>query len=260
MAIVDANHFRLQIDFLLNGNEQAQCGFFFMASNSTLPLPGAIDATLPTKSLSSGFYTATGTNGTLTSGWIGDPSGTSLQASDLAVIGDSAYTWVNANKGVFSSGIKATGVKITPYDQNRNAVAPAAIFDFTTDITGSGAVQHPWFMSWAVGWRGLLSGPSQRGRLYFPADGVSLTAATKAVGASAMTTMATGLNTLWQQMNDVQSARPVIVHRTSGVLPLSHVYNTYSDIAQLRINDQLDTMKTRGSSQTSTVNVTNIVW
>lgn len=246
---VTANHFRLAMNFTLGGQETGQCGLTLMASDTSLPPLTAVDAALPERTLELAYSTVSNFDGTLITGFNPNDAGSLSPAAQLEIC-DLARIFINGNKAAFDSQVSFTNVTLTPLDENRAQVAPPAVFTFTTPITGTAAAAsaHPWFMSWAVGWRGAFNGPSQRGRFYWPATAAPLTQTTRAVSSGLISTMTTTLNGLFQDLNNDWSVRPVIVHGTSALLPPSTVYNTYSDIVQLRINNNLDTMKTRGNS------------
>ena len=258
----DVNHFHVSLNLELdNQNEPMQAGFYFMASDTSLPAPYAVNAGLPEKELQSGFWQGTVANGTYTSTWLASDPLTSL--GDVAALNGIATAietfWQNA-KVLSDSNTKYVGCTIRPLSGARQAVAGEYVKTLTTPIGGSGTQTHAPFTSMALGWRGVANGQSQRGRMFLPAIGIGITSGQYQVSSTTTAAICTVLANTFATLNSTYSVRPVIVHRRSQLVPPAYFWDTYSDISAIRMGSLLDTFKSRGNSITETFSNQPVSW
>jgi hypothetical protein len=116
------------------------------------------------------------------------------------------------------------------------AEAPKAV-----PANGTTANAHPFQTSWVVSLRTAYPGASGRGRLYWPATGVTLTAATMRPATSQVTTFLTGVKTYLStiQANIDATLDGVALGVWSRKLQNVHVVN------QLQAGDVLDVQRRR---------------
>ena len=114
----------------------------------------------------------------------------------------------------------------------------------TTPINGSGLVRHPYQSSIVASLRTGHPGATGRGRLYFPATGITLDTTTYRIGTSDQTNVLTGVKTF---LSNIQAAIDVTLDGVSLAV-WSRKNSDLYPVSSIQMGNVLDTQRRRRDS------------
>jgi hypothetical protein len=142
---------------------------------------------------------------------------------------------------MFSSATTVTGCRV---EARTNAGVLEALAEGTraVAVNGTGSTSHPYQTSAVVSLRSPLAGGSGRGRLYFPATGVSLAGSSLRPAAASITSHLSGVKTY---LSNIQTIAVVPTQPDCILAVWSRKLATTLGVTRLQMGDVLDVQRRR---------------
>lgn len=169
---------------------------------------------------------------------------TAAEALAIAVA-INAITVPTGLRAAFNNATAITGVRVEARDSD-GTLRALAENTRGTPIVGTGIAAHPYQTSWVTSLRSTYPGGQGRGRLYWPATGVAIAAATLRPDSTGTGQMLSGVR---QYLVAIQAA----VAASAGPVDLavwSRTGTAFHKITTIRQGDVLDTQRRRRDTLT----------
>jgi hypothetical protein len=177
--------------------------------------------------------------------FICDPTGDELTYAQVTTIatGIAAAIMPNTVLGQWSTGTTLIGCRVEARGSSGNLENVVERLK-TTPQVGSGTTPHPYQTSVVQTLKTATPGASGRGRLYWPATGVALDAASLRIIPSAVSSLLTGLNAyLAAVLVEIRATAPA-----SSLVVFSRKNDVLSLVNATAVGDVVDTQRRRRDS------------
>lgn len=206
--------------------EKGQIGLrLAIVEDAAAPAKGSIFSLPLSGDVATDSGTYAGTNGTLTRTWTArrGPVGSTENCDDVfqADLADDFWTFLDSLKANVKNTWTWTHVKIAPILADGKYGAPAATYQFTTPLagTGSAGTNFPPEVAVAVSLRAPVLGRRGRGRVYLPGLNTTVSATDGTVSTTFRSAAATAMATLIANLEDapgIEDYGPLVVVTSAG--------------------------------------------